>query len=99
MDGPTLDTLMPITLPQVNFIANPFGSITRGVIATIYTLWVMVGVRQGGLLVFRPPIVPEQVCRPGHVFVQAKKHPDENAAARTAYACRIFFSEIKINGP
>ena len=54
MDGPKLDTLMPITLPQVDFIANPFGSITRGVIATIYTLWVMVmvGVRQGGLLVF-----------------------------------------------
>ena len=52
---------MPATLPQVNFFANPFGSITRGVMATIYTLWVMVGVRQGGLLVFCPPIVPKLV--------------------------------------
>ena len=42
---------MPITLPQVDFIANPFGSTTRGVMATIYTLCVMVGVRQCGLLV------------------------------------------------
>ena len=42
MDGPKLDTLMPIPLPQVNFIANPFGSITKGVMAAIYTLWVMV---------------------------------------------------------
>ena len=62
MDGPKLDAVMPITLPQVDFITNPFGSITRGVIASIYTLWVMVGVRQGGLLVFCPSIVSELVA-------------------------------------
>ena len=61
MHGPILDTLMPITLPQVKFNCKSFSSITRGVMAAIYTLWVMVGDRQDGLLVFCPSIVPKQV--------------------------------------
>ena len=59
--------LMPRTWPEVDFIANPVGSITRGVVATTHTTLVVVGVRQGGLSVFCPSIVSILVLLEEHI--------------------------------
>ena len=53
---------MPRTRPEVDFITNPLGSITRGVVDVTHTHWVIVGVRQGGLSVFCPSIVSKEVA-------------------------------------
>ena len=56
-----MNSLLPRTWPEVNCVANHFGSIIRGVVAATHTPWVMVGVRQCGMSVFGPSIVSKVV--------------------------------------